>query len=424
MIFTCDNGPENPWKAHLEDYGHDSRGGYREGKRSVYEGGHRVPFLIRWPDGIKDPGRTCDGLVGQIDLMATIAEVVGTSLPNDAGEDSQSFAPVLFDATASHERLPLINHGNGGESRYAITLDNWKLIMPSKKHPKAELYNLAADKAEQNNVIKEHPEQVKKLKKHINQIITRGRTTPGEPQPNDTGHWKELFWMKAESYKALTEQSQPKTSEAGANDKNPQDNPDLPNVLLIGDSISQGYTPFVRGALSKKVDVFRIPSNGRASSFGVKKLDRWLKMNSHWDVIHFNWGLWDICYRHPKSKVQGRRDKVYGTLTTTDDSYRSNMEKLVARLKQTNAKLIWCATTPVPVNEAGRKVGDEIRYNEIAAEIMKANGIEIHDLHTHALQKLPEIASKPGDVHFTQAGYQHLAQSVAQTITTTLASEK
>lgn len=206
--------------------------------------------------------------------------------------------------------------------------------------------------------------------------------------------------------------------------QNPKDDPKKPNVLLIGDSISAGYTPYVRGALAEQVDVFRIPGNGKDSSFGVQKLDRWLDANENWDVIHFNWGLWDICYRHPKSKVQGHRDKVNGTLTTTEEDYRANMQKLVSRLKKTNAKLIWCATTPVPENEAGRKPGDEIRYNKIAAEIMKANGVATNDLHSHALKKLPQIASQPGDVHFSQAGYKHLAKKVVASIKAAVSPQK
>ncbi len=203
--------------------------------------------------------------------------------------------------------------------------------------------------------------------------------------------------------------------------ENPKDNPERPNVLLIGDSISIGYTPYVRQALAAKADVFRIPSNGKDSSWGIKKLDKWLKLESQWDVIHFNWGLWDICYRHPDSKVQGRRDKINGTLTTTPENYQTNLEAIVTRLKQTKARLIWCATTPVPEHEAGRKLGDEIKYNQLAAEIMNANEITINDLHTHTLQRLPEIATKQGDVHFTKAGSKYLADQVVQEIKNLLA---
>lgn len=206
VIFTSDNGPENPWKAHLEEFGHDSRGGFREGKRSVYEGGHRVPFLVRWPGGIKKPGRTCDGLVGQVDLLATIADVVGASLPDNAGEDSQSFASVLTDASVSHQRLPLISHGNGGQSRYAITKSNWKLVLPNKKHANPELYDLSSDKAESRNVAEKHADKVKELTGHINRIIASGRTTEGKSQANDTDYWKELAWINKQNYQTLVEQ--------------------------------------------------------------------------------------------------------------------------------------------------------------------------------------------------------------------------
>jgi len=200
----------------------------------------------------------------------------------------------------------------------------------------------------------------------------------------------------------------------------PKDDPNLPNVLIIGDSISIGYTVDVRKQLKGKADVFRIPSNGQASEFGLKNLDKWLGTRK-WDVIHFNWGLWDIAYRHPDSKSQGHRDKVNGTITATPEQYRENMEKIVGELEETNAKLIWCATTPVPEGEDGRKVGDEIAYNRIAAGIMEKHGIETNDLHAQALLKLPAIWEKKGDVHFTKEGYAHLAKRVSESISGHLA---
>ena len=197
--------------------------------------------------------------------------------------------------------------------------------------------------------------------------------------------------------------------------KNPTDNPKLPRVLLIGDSISIGYTIPVRKLLDGKVNVHRIPTNGRYASYGVENLKKWLG-DKKWDVIHFNWGLWDLCYRHPESKNQGKRDKVKGKITASPDEYQKHMEALVAELKKTGAKLIWCETTPVPENEAGRKVGDSLKYNAIANEIMKKNGIQINHLHAHALKKLPGIASAPGNVHYTGAGSAYLAEKVAEEI--------
>ncbi len=195
---------------------------------------------------------------------------------------------------------------------------------------------------------------------------------------------------------------------------NPKDT-DLPNVLLIGDSISIGYTIDVRKLLKGKADIFRIPSNGKFAAHGAQNIDKWLG-DRKWDVIHFNWGLWDICYRNKKSKNQGGRDKVNGQLTATPEKYKASMEQIVVRLRKTNAKLIWCATTPVPEHEAGRKMGDEVKYNLIAQKIMKKNEITINDLHAHSLLKQPEIQKQKGDVHFTSEGSAYLAQKVSKEI--------
>ena len=196
---------------------------------------------------------------------------------------------------------------------------------------------------------------------------------------------------------------------------NPKDDPNLPNILLIGDSISIGYTIDVRKLLAGKADVFRIPSNGKFAAHGAQKLNKWLKMKpGKWDIIHFNWGLWDLCYRNPKAKTQEKRDKVNGTLTATPEQYQKSLEQIVTRLKKTDATLIWCATTPVPEFEIGRKVEDVVIYNETAAAIMKKNEIQINDLYTHALARLPDIQTQKGDVHFTSEGSAFLAKKVAR----------
>ncbi len=204
---------------------------------------------------------------------------------------------------------------------------------------------------------------------------------------------------------------------------NPEDDPARPNVLLIGDSISIGYTVQVRRSLAGKADVFRIPENGRDTSHGLANLDDWVG-TSEWDVIHFNWGLWDICYRNPDSTNQGNRDKVNGTLTTTPEEYEAAMEQIVDRLKETGAALIWCATTPVPANELGRIEGDEIIYNGIAGAVMATRGVSTNDLHSYALLALPGIQKADGDVHFTDEGYVYLGEQVAQEIAAVLPEEK
>ena len=199
IIYSSDNGPESSWKDRIREFDHDSSGIYQGGKRDIYEGGHRVPFFVRWPGGIQEPGRTSDALVGQVDVLATLAELIGTDLPAAAGEDSESFAKVLTNPTATHERLPLINHGSAG--RFSITEGTWKLVMPHKKL-KHELYDLAKDPGEETNVFEANPEIAAKLEQKITKIVTLGRTTPGTPQSNDTGYWGDLSWIDEQSYDA------------------------------------------------------------------------------------------------------------------------------------------------------------------------------------------------------------------------------
>jgi len=197
---------------------------------------------------------------------------------------------------------------------------------------------------------------------------------------------------------------------------NPVDHPNLPNVLLIGDSISIGYTVEVRKLLQGKADVFRIPVNGRDSSFGNKNLTKWLKVRQ-WDVVHFNWGLWDLCYRNPKSKSQGHLAKLNGKLTATLNEYEKFMRKNVELLKaNTKAKLIWCETTPVPEHEPGRIVGDSKKYNAVANRIMSENNIVINPLYVYAKKKQDVLKKSRGNVHFTPQGYAYLAKQVAQII--------
>ena len=193
----------------------------------------------------------------------------------------------------------------------------------------------------------------------------------------------------------------------------------LPKVLIIGDSISIGFTPHVVEQLDGKAVVKHHKGNAQHTGTGLKKLDQWIG-NTKWDVIHFNWGLWDLCYRHPTSKVQGKRDKVNGTLTTTLGQYEKNLDELVSRLKRTDAKLIWAHTTVVPEKEAGRIVGDDKKYNEVAAKIMKKHGITINDLNSLSREFSPDLFSKPGDVHYTQDGYQKIAKQVTAHILTML----
>jgi hypothetical protein len=203
-------------------------------------------------------------------------------------------------------------------------------------------------------------------------------------------------------------------------------NPALPNVLILGDSISMAYTRDVRDLLAGKANVFRPmqadgrrPMNCGETRMGLQHIDAWLG-DQRWSVIHFNWGLWDLCYRHPDSKTQGNRDKVKGALSVPQKEYRANLEQLVLRLKATGAKLIWASTTAVPEGEAGRFAGDEVTYNAIARDIMARHGVATNDLHAITKGFGGRHSAGPADVHFTPEGSRILATAVAESVARTL----
>lgn len=200
IVFSSDNGPEKSWKQRIDDFGHHSSGPYRGGKRDIYEGGHRVPFFVRWPKGILAPGREFGNLVGQTDLLATFAEITGASLPDNAGEDSHSFLSVLKNPVSNFSRRPIISHSMSGQ--FAITDGNMKLVMPHRKS-KGELFDLSSDPGETKNLAIEQPNVGFKLMQKLTEIVCNGRTTPGAEQPNDTGYWKDLTWLSEARYKSL-----------------------------------------------------------------------------------------------------------------------------------------------------------------------------------------------------------------------------
>lgn len=182
-----------------------------------------------------------------------------------------------------------------------------------------------------------------------------------------------------------------------------KDDPKLPRVLIIGDSISIGYTPATRKLLAGKANVHRIMENGGPTDNGTAKIKKWLG-ESKWDVIHFNWGLHDIKLGTGKHQVP-------------IDQYEKNLRDLVKTMKATNAKLIWATTTPVPEGKTNppRKNSDVVEYNKVAKKIMDENGVAINDLYAFALPQLEKI-QLPVNVHFTAKGSEALADRVAAAI--------
>ena len=194
------------------------------------------------------------------------------------------------------------------------------------------------------------------------------------------------------------------------------DNPSLPRVLLIGDSISIGYTLPTRKLLEGKVNVHRPPTNCGPTSKGLSEIDTWLG-EGKWDVIHFNWGLHDLKYITERGGLAKAPDQ--GKQQIPIEQYRANLEQLVKRLTKTDAVLIWRNTTPVPEGAAGRAVGDSKRYNEAAAKVMKKYGVRTHDMYNFVMPRIDEIM-RPANVHFTPEGSEALAETVAAEISQVL----
>lgn len=173
-----------------------------------------------------------------------------------------------------------------------------------------------------------------------------------------------------------------------------KDDPKLPRVLLIGDSISRGYTLAVRKALAGKVNVHRAPENCGPTANGLKKLDIWLG-DGKWDVIHFNFGIHDR--------------------KTPPDVYEQRLEEIIQRLKATGAKLIWASSTPLPAESQYGSDAAMVERNQIAAQVMNRHNIPIDDLYTHIHPRLKEFQN-PNDCHFSGPGYEYLGSKVAEEI--------
>ena len=172
-----------------------------------------------------------------------------------------------------------------------------------------------------------------------------------------------------------------------------KDDPKLPRVLLIGDSVSRGYTLPARVALERKANVHRAPENCGPTSNGIKKMEVWLG-EGKWDVIHFNFGIHDR--------------------KTSAKDYGDRLELIVKQLKATGAKLIWARTTPIPpdTKDGPEATTSIIEKNRIAADIMKKNMVHVNDLFDFITPQLSKVQN-PMDVHFKGEGYDMLGRQVA-----------
>lgn len=186
VIFTADNGHSHytGWDK-LVEAGHMPSGPFRGHKADIWEGGHRVPFIVRWP-GHVEAGVTNDSLICLTDIMATCAAVVGEQLPDSAGEDSINMLPAFEHATSEPIRNAIVHHDRWG--RFAIRQEPWKLVILAEKdkEPDLQLYNIDEDAGETTDVSDAHPDRVESLLALLNDCVAKGRSTPGADQPNDT----------------------------------------------------------------------------------------------------------------------------------------------------------------------------------------------------------------------------------------------
>ncbi len=210
VIFTSDNGPEITGEVktgaydRVQQYGHYSMGALRGAKRDAWEGGHRVPFLARWPGKIA-PRSVSDQTIAHVDLMATVAAVVGAKLPDNAGEDSVNLLPVLRGSQSNTPvREATVHHSASG--KFAIRQGDWVLIdaptgddnrkrgePPWLKKERGytahdqpgELFDMRQDISQRRNLYAEQPEVVRTLKELLEKYKRDGRSTPGAPQKND-----------------------------------------------------------------------------------------------------------------------------------------------------------------------------------------------------------------------------------------------
>jgi arylsulfatase A-like enzyme len=184
VIFTSDNGCASYIGVPpLEAQGHFPSGPFRDYKASVYEGGHRVPFVIRWPQAIT-PGTVCSQLVHQADVMATLADILQVPLPPDAGEDSFSLLPLL-QGGSTPVRTQSVNTACNGLPSYRE--GPWKLILQADAAAgtAVQLYNLDQDPREASNMAGREPERAAAMRQAFEQLIVAGRSTPGQSQKND-----------------------------------------------------------------------------------------------------------------------------------------------------------------------------------------------------------------------------------------------
>ncbi len=413
VLFSSDNGPWLVFKHHG-----GSAGPFREGKGSTWEGGMRVPGIAWWP-GRVPAGAVQREVATTMDLFTTCAKLAGAKVPADRAIDGVDISPLLF-GTGGVERDAFFYYR--GSTLYAARLGPWKAHFitrsgygPDKPeaHDPPLLFHLGEDPGERFNRAAELPEPLAKVKEALERHRAHLRPAPSQLEPLPDR-------KTAEGDSAKSEEGSAAGPGESSWDFTPD--PDLPNVLLLGDSISIGYTLEVRRLLAGKANVFRpvTPDGGSAENCsgttkGVRSIDRWLG-DRKWSIIHFNFGLHDL--KHvARPGDDAATDNPNDPRQADVDEYRKNLETIVRELNATGARIVFATTTPVAPGTTNplREPDAPPRYNAPAIEIMKAHGIRVNDLFAFCAPQLDRL-QKSTNVHFTPAGSRALAREVARVV--------
>ncbi|MEM9143671.1 MAG: sulfatase-like hydrolase/transferase, partial [Bacteroidota bacterium] len=414
-------------------------------KRWMYEESMRMPFLVRYPKMIAAGSRT-DALINNTDFAPTLIALAGGEKPEymqgnsfkeilESGKEPEGWRDATYYRYWMH-----MAHAHANPAHFGVRTKDYKLIFyygcdykkrfedsdwPDNKSqpfttkrpleywtpPAWELYDLKNDPFEMNNlygkpgyekVTADLKNKLKQLREnlnetdvdypHIQEIITEHwDLSQNRPAPIDS--------VKLYSEERVWNALYPNHHKSGLwrfEDLHPE----TPNVLIMGNSISIGYTDYVRNVLGKRADVARVPVNCEHTRKMLANHKLWLG-DVDWDVIHFNWGLHDLKRLTPEGKLDKTR-KAPRLVPVAE--YKENLAKIIQILKSTGARLVFATTTVIPPEAAGRIKGDEIVYNKAALEVLQQHpDVQIDDQYTTILN-FPEGRNAKGDVHFPAWG--------------------
>lgn len=375
-------------------------GGLRGHKWFLWEGGIRVSWIASWKGRIP-AGRVLKDPVIQLDILPTALAAAGTPAAPEWQLDGVNLLPLLEGtAPALEPRALYFRFG----VQQAVRSGNWKLVKASADMAPM-LVNLAEDPAETTDLAAREPDRFAELRR----LFDSWNATMQPPR------WQDPRWNGREK-PAPAQTPVSKSPQTPVSTPAPPSSSQrkVPRVLLIGDSICSGYEKEVRALLAGKAEVFKNAGNAEYTGNGLKQIDAWLGGES-WDVIHFNWGLWDM---------YGWR---YHAVDRSPAQYEKRLETLVSRLEKTGARLIWATTTPAcpaPEKTMRERFQKDVQippelereYAEAALRVMRKHGVRINDLHALMLPDLKQRQIADDNVHYTKEASKLQADQVARKI--------